>query len=123
MTTPQVVQLPPWKLMPPPAAPLVSVVDRFVPLSTYTSLLSAVHTVVPVNEFDAQEFTIPVVGIAGSPSGMTLPSMLTAEMPVPPPGGAGGPPLPAFQEPLATYAMTVGGVAAPFTRTDKVLAV
>jgi hypothetical protein len=121
MTTPQVVQLPPWKLSWELPAPLVSVLDSVVPLTRYTSLLSAVHTVVFVNGFDAQEFTIPSVGIAVFV--MLEPSMLTAETPVPPPGGAGRPPLPAFQEPLATYATTVGDVAAPFTRTDKVLAV
>ena len=71
--TPQLVQEPPEKLT-AKDPPLVSVVFRVVPEIRYTSVLSAVHTVVPVNGFDAQEFAGLGVGIVAE---MVLFSMLT----------------------------------------------
>jgi hypothetical protein len=58
MVTLQVVHWPPEKdvTLPPP---LVRVRLSAVPERRYTSVLLAVHTVSPVVEFEAQEFTAP----------------------------------------------------------------
>src|SRR5690348_4871649 len=60
MAIPQFRQLPPdIKGNPTPLLlPLVSVLVTVDPWMTYTSALLAVHTVCPVSEFDAHEFTV-----------------------------------------------------------------
>src|SRR5438132_975261 len=102
--TPQLVQEPPEKLT-AKDPPLVSVVFRVVPEIRYTSVLSAVHTVVPVNGFDAQEFATLGVGITAE---VVLFSMPTTATPVDVAGS---------QFPLGTYETTV----VPVTRTDNEL--
>ena len=62
---------------------LVSVLRSVAPLSTYTSVLLAVHTVSPVVELDVHELTIPLVGITAEAT--PAPSTWTIETPVVPP--------------------------------------
>ncbi|MEQ6341232.1 MAG: hypothetical protein M3A44_06140 [Gammaproteobacteria bacterium] len=101
---PQLVQLPPEKpIVPVPL--LVSVLPSVVPDSRYTSVLFAVHAVVPVTGFEAQEFTTLDVGMR---VGVTLlPSILTTEIPEDPPD----------QAPLGTYETTF----VPLTIADSEL--
>jgi hypothetical protein len=98
------VQEPPEKKM-SPDPPLVSVALRVVPESRYTSVLSAVHTVVPVKGFEAQEFATLGVGITVE---VVLFSMPTTATPLDVVGN---------QFPLGTYETTV----VPVTRTDNEL--
>ena len=78
MATPQLRQVPPEKLA-PELLPLVSVLFRVEPVSRYTSVLFATHTVCPVAGFDEQELTAFGVDTeAGEPP----PSIGTTWMPV-----------------------------------------
>jgi hypothetical protein len=87
MATPQLVQDPPEKpVVPIPALVNVVTVGVGVPPGiTYTWLSFALHTVVPVTEFEAHEFTTLAVGIGFVVGRTLLPSTLTTAIPVEPP--------------------------------------
>jgi hypothetical protein len=109
MATPQLVQEPPEKeLNPTPALVNVVTVGVAVPPGIrYTLAVFAVHTVVFVSGFEAQEFTALAVGI-GFVAGRTgAPSTLTTATPV----------VEELQEPFGTYETTF----VPVTNTDNEL--
>jgi hypothetical protein len=87
-TTPQFMQEPPEKLC-VLVAPLVTVLERVLPLIRKTSVLLPVHTVVPVVELEEQEFgTLPVTTVVGAapvpiPLLVSMGTTLTAAVPEP----------------------------------------